>query len=148
MANKPTTTSRKSRFEMLEDRRLLTTWNVDAKFTTGADGGEAAFGDNATETAGQLHSTYNNNYGSGAVTVTDAATMLAPGHLAVWTAARSISAITSPIRSAPTMTRIRSTITSRAQPTPLGRPDFPAEPWMESMKGTTASRGFSAGPAE
>ncbi len=78
MANKPTTTSRKSRFEMLEDRRLLTTWNVDAKFTTGADGGEAAFGDNATETAGQLHSTYNNNYGSGAVTVTDAATSASP----------------------------------------------------------------------
>ncbi len=78
MAKKPTISSRKSRFEMLEDRRLLTTWNVDAKFTTGPDNGEAAFGDNATETAGQLHSTYNNNYGTGAVTVSDAATSASP----------------------------------------------------------------------
>ena len=85
MAKKPTQTSRKSRFELLEDRRLLTTYNVDAKFIDNGqtmrgrtDGGEAAFGDTATKTAAQLHSSTNNNYGTGTVTVTDNATATSP----------------------------------------------------------------------
>ena len=61
MAKKPQLTSHKSRFETLEDRRLLTTFNVTAPMTQegssapvvigGKDyyyGGEDAYGDNAT----------------------------------------------------------------------------------------------------
>ena len=79
MAKKPTQTSRKSRFELLEDRRLLTAWNVEAKFTNNTatnagsgnphptnDGGEAAFGDSATQTAAMLGHSTNNNYGDAA----------------------------------------------------------------------------------
>ena len=71
-----TQTSRNSRFELLEDRRLLTAWNITDKFTVNGfsnaasgnphpttDGGEAAFGDSATQTAAQLGQATNNNYG-------------------------------------------------------------------------------------
>ena len=80
MTKKPIQTSRKNRFETLEDRRLLTAWNIDAKFNANGitqypyapfvsmgnattDGGEAAFGDSATQTAAQLGGPNNNNYG-------------------------------------------------------------------------------------
>ena len=80
MGKTRTQTTRKSRFEILEDRRLLTTWNANAKFVANgsADGGEAAFGDNATGTAAQLDTTHNNNHGSGPTTASDTATSTSP----------------------------------------------------------------------
>ncbi|HEX4143301.1 MAG TPA: hypothetical protein VHY91_07105, partial [Pirellulales bacterium] len=90
MAKKPQLTSHKSRFEILEDRRLLTTFNVTDPMTQegsstpvvidGKDyyyGGEDAFGDNATTlysttaftTGFHTASGYeNNNNGTGPVT--------------------------------------------------------------------------------
>ena len=89
MTKKPTQKSHKSRFENLEDRRLLTTWNVDAKFVANgsADGGEQAFGDNATTAQytsdpGSPTGYYNNNTGHGSPTATDSATTPARGALA------------------------------------------------------------------
>ncbi len=85
MVRKPTQSSRKSRFEKLEDRRLLTTYNVDQKFVANGsgDGGEAAFGDNATiaqfsSDPGSPTGYFNNNFGTGAVTATDSATSSSP----------------------------------------------------------------------
>ena len=85
MAKKPIHTARKSRFEMLEDRRLLTTYNLDAKFVDNgsAAGGEAAFGDNATiaqfsSDPGSPSGYYNNNASSLTPTATDSATSTSP----------------------------------------------------------------------
>ncbi len=85
MSKKPTVTSRKSRFEMLEDRRLLTTYNVDAKFIANGSGagGEAAFGDNATiaqfsSDPGSVSGYYNNNFGTGPTSASDSATSASP----------------------------------------------------------------------
>ncbi len=69
----------------MEDRRLLTTYNVSAKFTANGSGagGEAAFGDDATNahyTSAPSNPSgyYNNNYGTGTVTATDTATSVSP----------------------------------------------------------------------
>ncbi len=85
MTKKPSITSRKSRFEMLEDRRLLTTFNVAAKFDANGSGagGEAAFGDDATiaqfsSDPGSVSGYYNNNDGMGAATASDTATSASP----------------------------------------------------------------------
>ena len=85
MSKKPAQTYRKSQFEVLEDRRLLTTDNVDAKFVANgsADGGEAAFGDTATiaqfsSDPGSPTGYYNNNFGTGTPTATDSATSSSP----------------------------------------------------------------------
>ena len=98
MAKKPHQTSHKSRFETLEDRRLLTTFNVTAPFTqegssTPIDGfyfnGEDAYGDNATSVT-KTTSAYttpsgyfNNNTGSGPVTASLPFTY-SSGPAAVW----------------------------------------------------------------
>ncbi len=80
MTKKCTHASRNARFEVLENRRLLTTYNLDAKFVSNGSGlgGEAAFGDDATQTAVQLQTYHNNNYGSGTVTASDSATSTSP----------------------------------------------------------------------
>ena len=59
---------------------LVTTWNVNAKFVANGsgDGGETAFGDNATKTAAQLGGAHNNSTGTGAVTASDTATSTSP----------------------------------------------------------------------
>ncbi len=60
-------TTRKSRLETLEDRRLLTfpTGATSSTSLVGTWQPESAFGDNATKTAAQTGSGYNNNDGTG-----------------------------------------------------------------------------------
>ncbi len=58
----------------------LAVYHVTVPFTSNGSGagGEAAFGDNGTETAAQLGSPYNNNTGTGAVTTSNTATSTSP----------------------------------------------------------------------
>ena len=126
---------------------------MDAKFVANGSGagGEAAFGDNATiaqysSDPGSPSGYYNNNSSSlAAPTATDTATSASPwsfgaldsGHGQLRPTARRI-------RSARMLIRIRSIIISRVPPAPVGRPDIPVRPSMETGRAIPAWQGLSA----
>ncbi len=146
MVKKLTQTSRKSRFEMLEDRRLLTSFNVDAKFVANGSGagGEAAFGDNATiaqfsSDPGSPTGYYNNNYGTGASTVTDSATSTSPWTFGVLDSGQVNLANSTPYSFSKYVDpNSFDTFPHRCGRCASGRPGYPGERGTESPTGLTA----------